>query len=110
MKYEEINNRWKSFLVENAFKEDKLVNKKDKKKDDKEEKGKEIIVSEEDVKEWEEFDEAVINEPSGSDTNKAVNSVEEESLEEMSAMSGGAVQGYAGNAFAKTKKKNKLNR
>jgi flagella basal body P-ring formation protein FlgA len=106
MNFKDINDKWKSFLTENAFKEDKLV-KKDKKQKAKNKDGKkkELIVSEEDdVNEWEEFEEAVINEPSGSEGNKAINSVEEENLEEMSAMSGGAVQGYAGNAFAPKKK------
>ena len=106
MNFKDINDKWKSFLAENAFKEDKLV-KKDKKQKAKNKDGKkkELIVSEEDdVNEWEEFEEAVINEPSDSEGNKAINSVEEENLEEMSAMSGGAVQGYAGNAFAPKKK------
>jgi flagella basal body P-ring formation protein FlgA len=106
MNFKDINDKWKSFLTENAFKEDKLV-KKDKKQKAKNKDGKkkELIVSEEDdVNEWEEFEEAVINKPSGSEGNKAINSVEEENLEEMSAMSGGAVQGYAGNAFAPKKK------
>jgi len=106
MNFKDINDKWKSFLTENAFKEDKLV-KKDKKQKAKNKDGKkkELIVSEEDdVNEWEEFEEAVINEPSDSEGNKAINSVEEENLEEMSAMSGGAVQGYAGNAFAPKKK------
>jgi len=106
MNFKDINDKWKSFLTENAFKEDKLV-KKDKKEKVKDKKGKkkELIVSEEDdVNEWEEFEEAVINEPSGSEGNEAINSLEEENLEEMSAMSGGAVQGYAGNAFAPKKK------
>ena len=106
MNFKDINDKWKSFLTENAFKEDKLV-KKDKKEKVKDKKGKkkELIVSEEDdVNEWEEFEEAVINEPSVSEGNEAINSVEEENLEEMSAMSGGAVQGYAGNAFAPKKK------
>lgn len=109
MNYGDINNRWKQFLAENTFKEDALIDKEKKKKHKEKKKerkdGKEIIVSEEDkVSEWEEFEEAVINEPSGSEGNDAINSVEEESLEEMSAMSGGAVQGYAGNAFAPKKK------
>lgn len=68
MNFKDINDKWKSFLTENAFKEDKLV-KKDKKEKVKDKKGKkkELIVSEEDdVNEWEE-------------------------LEEMSAMSGGGV-------------------
>lgn len=106
MNFKDINDKWKSFLTENAFKEDKLV-KKDKKQKAKNKDGKkkELIVSEEDdVNEWEEFEEAVINEPSGSEGNETINSVEEENLEEMSAMSGGAVQGYAGNAFAPKKK------
>jgi hypothetical protein len=105
MNYKDINDKWKMFLTENAFKEDIVIKpEKDKKK--KKKGKKEIIVSEEDdVNEWEEFEEAVINEPSGSEGNEATNSVEEEeNLEEMSAMSGGAVQGYAGNAFAPKKK------
>lgn len=96
MNYSDINNRWKQFLAENTFKEDALIDKEKKKKHKEKKKerkdGKEIIVSEEDeVNEFEEF---------------------EESLEEMSAMSGmgsggGDVQGYAGNAFAQSKKKSK---
>ena len=108
MDYSDISNKWKQFLAENTFKEDVLINKDKKKKAKKKERkdDKEIIVSEEDsVSEWEEFQEAVLNEPSGTDGNNAVNSVEEEeSLEEMSAMSAGAVHGYAGNAFAPKKK------
>jgi len=108
MNYKDINNKWKQFLNENTFKEDALIDKKkNKKKDKKREDGKEIIVSEDDVNEWEEFEETVVNGLSGaeSDTNDATDSVEEEKqLEEMSAMSGGAVQGYAGNAFAPKKK------
>jgi flagella basal body P-ring formation protein FlgA len=104
MNYKEINDKWKVFLTENTFREEIVIKPgKDKKKRKKGKK--EIIVSEkDDVNEWEEFEEAVINEPSGSEGNEATNSVEEESLEEMSAMSGGAVQGYAGNAFAPKKK------
>ena len=107
MNYSDINNKWKQFLSENTFKEDKLINKDKKKKvkNKNRKDGKEVIVSEEDeVNEFEEFEEAVINEPSGADGNNAVNSVEEENLEEMSAMSAGAVHGYAGNAFAPKKK------
>lgn len=100
MNYKEINDKWKVFLTENAFKEDIVIKPgKDKKKKKKDKK--EIIVSEkDDVNEWEEFqqDEAVINEPSGAE------GYNDKSLEEMSAMSGGAVQGYAGNAFAPKKK------
>ena len=78
MNYKDINDKWKSFLFENAFKEDKIIDPKKKKKKRKPEKkhkedGKEIITNE-----YEEFEnEAVINEPSGSETNKAVDSVEE---------------------------------
>lgn len=108
MNYKDINNKWKMFLAENTFKEDVLLSKDKKKKKSKKKNKKELIVSEEDnVSEWEEFEEAVINEPSGSDGNDAINSVEEEKIEEMSAMSGGAVQGYAGNAFATKKKINR---
>ncbi len=105
MNYKDINDKWKSFLFENTFKEDKLIDtdkakKKKKRKPEKKNKedGKEIITNE-----YEEFEnEAVINEPSGSETNKAVDSVEEEEqLEEMSSMSGGAVQGYAGSFMSK---------
>ena len=59
MNFKDINDKWKSFLTENAFKEDKLV-KKDKKEKVKDKKGKkkELIVSEEDdVNEWEELEE-----------------------------------------------------
>ena len=74
MNYKEISDKWKVFLTENAFKEDKLVKKPKKKKQGK----KELIVSEEDpVQEWEEFDE------------------DKDNLEEMSGMSGGAVAGFA---------------
>lgn len=91
MNYKDINDKWKSFLFENTFKEDKLIDtdkakKKKKRKPEKKNKedGKEIITNE-----YEEFEnEAVINEPSGSETNKAVDSVEEEQLEEISTMSG----------------------
>ncbi len=66
MNYKDINDKWKMFLTENAFKEDIVIKpEKDKKK--KKKGKKEIIVSEEDdVNEWEE-------------------------LEEISAMSGGGV-------------------
>lgn len=111
MNYSDISNRWKQFLAENTFKEDALFDKEKKKKHKEKKKerkdGKEIIVSEEDdeVNEFEEFEEAVINEPSGADGNKAVNSVEEEeSLEEMSAVSGGGISFGVGNAFAPKKK------
>lgn len=108
MDYSDINNKWKQFLNENTFKEDKIIdpNKKKKKKKAKEDGGKEVITNE-----WEEFqhqDEEQMDEyvlPDGgtqgtpkSDYNNAVDSVEEEQLEEMSAMSGGAVQGHAGGA------------
>jgi len=116
MNYKEINDKWKMFLAENAFKEDIVIKpQKKKRKKDK----KEIIVSEKDgcmkegskcMDEWEEFNEQE-DPQSGSQTGDAhsfdVNDEqdqEEESLEEMSAMSGGAVQGYAGNAFAPKKK------
>lgn len=63
MNYKEINDKWKVFLAENAFKEDIVIKPEKKKR----KKKKEIIVSEkDDVKEWED-------------------------LEEMSAMSGGSV-------------------
>lgn len=103
MNYGDINNKWKQFLAENTFKEDVIVKPEKKKKKNK----KEIIVSEDEVNEWEEFehqDESVINDQSGSGTNNATDSVEEESLEEMSAVSAGAITGYAGNAFAPKKK------
>lgn len=65
MNYKEINDKWKVFLAENTFKEDAIVKpEKKKKRKDK----KEIIVSEDDE----------------------VNEFEE--LEEMSSMSGGAVE------------------
>jgi hypothetical protein len=97
MNYKDINDKWKMFLTENAFKEDIVIKpEKDKKK--KKKGKKEIIVSEDDLTEFEEFEEAVINEPSGAE------GYDDKSLEEMSAMSGGAVQGYAGNAFAPKKK------
>lgn len=108
MDYSDINSKWKQFLAENTFKEDILINKDKKKKTKKKDRkdDKEIIVSEEDsVSEWEEFQEAVLNEPSGTDGNNAVNSVEEEeSLEEMSAVSGGGISFGVGNAFAPKKK------
>ena len=104
MNYKEISDKWKVFLAENAFKED-IVIKPEKKKNRKKDK-KEIIVSEkekcmdegsgcmEELDEFEEFqDESVINEPSGSE------GYNDNALEEMSAMSAGAVSGYAGNAF-----------
>jgi len=120
MNYKDINDKWKSFLLENTFKEDMIINpdeekdeinKKNNKKKNKKKvgpppkKAKELMTDPSFVvkNEWEEFEnEAVINEPSGSETNKAVDSVEEEQLEEMSAMSGGpgasSVEGYAGGA------------
>ena len=119
MNYKDINDKWKSFLLENTFKEDMIINpgeekgeinKKNKKKSKKKvgpppKKAKELMTDPSFVvkNEWEEFEnEAVINEPSGSETNKAVDSVEEEEqLEEMSSMSGGAVQGYAGSFMSK---------
>ena len=83
MDYKDINDKWKSFLFENTFKEDvifdpeqekkKKKKKKEKNAEKKREDGKEVITNE-----WEEFEE------------------ENESLEEMSAMSGGAVEGHAG--------------
>lgn len=108
MNYSDINNKWKQFLSENTFKEDKLINKDKKKKvkNKNRKDGKEVIVSEEDeVNEFEEFEESVVNDlslgPEGSD---AVNSVEEKSLEEMSAVSGGGISFGVGNAFAPKKK------
>lgn len=113
MNYKDINDRWKSFLLENTFKEDMIINpdkEKGKKKSKKKvgpppKKAKELMTDPSFVvkNEWEEFEnEAVINEPSGSETNKAVDSVEEEEqLEEMSSMSSGAVQGYAGSFMSK---------
>lgn len=93
MNYSDINNKWKQFLSENTFKEDIVIKPEKKKK----KKKKEIIVSEkDDVNEWEEFehqDESVINEPSGSE------GYDDKSLEEMSSMSGGDVQGAAGGSF-----------
>ena len=76
MNYKEINDRWKIFLSENTFKEDILIKDKPRKKPRK--KSKKILTSEEE------------QEP-------------EEQIEEMSGMSGGAVQGYAGNAFEEDK-------
>ena len=113
MNYKDINDKWKSFLTENAFKEDIVIKpEKDKKK--KKKGKKEIIVSEKDgVNEWEEFEETVVNGLSGAEsgTNDATDSVEEEeNLEEMSAMSGGAVKGYAGNAFGTPVRRNKKRR
>lgn len=62
MNYKEINDKWKVFLTENAFKEDIVIKpEKDKKK-----KKKKIIVSEKDdcmeegskcMDEWEELEE-----------------------------------------------------
>ena len=110
MNYKEISDKWKVFLAENAFKEDIVIKpQKKKRKKDK----KEIIVSEKDgcmeegskcMDEWEEFnEEKQPGDTSEFDVNDEQDQ-EEESLEEMSAMSGGAVQGYAGNAFAPKKK------
>jgi len=72
MDYGDINNRWKQFLAENTFKEDKK--KKSLKKNIDKKTGKEIIVSE---KEEEKLEDS-------------------ETIEEMSSCSGGGVQGYAG--------------
>ena len=117
MNYKDINDKWKSFLFENTFKEDKLIDtdkakKKKKRKPEKKNKedGKEIITNE-----YEEFEEQqegmdewslptyVGSEgPQSAGYNDAVDSVEEgEQLEEMSSMSGGAVQGYAGSFMSK---------
>lgn len=91
MNYKEISDKWKVFLAENAFKEDIVIKPEKKKK----KKKKEIIVSEEEVNEWEEFqqDESVINEPSGAE------GYDDKSLDEMSSVSGGAVEGAAGGSF-----------
>lgn len=91
MDYKDINDRWKKFLFENTFKEDKLIDpdkakKKKKQKPEARDKedGKQIITNE-----FEDF---------------------EESLEEMSGMSGGSVSFGVGNAFNTKKKKRKKNK
>lgn len=91
MNYSDISNRWKQFLAENTFKEDALFDKEKKKKHKEKKKerkdGKEIIVSEEDeVNEFEEF---------------------EENLDETSTVSGGGISFGAGNAFNIKAKKSK---
>jgi hypothetical protein len=108
MNYKDINDKWKSFLLENTFKEEIIIDpnqqkkkkkkKKEKNAEKKKEGDKEIITNE-----WEEFDEWALTNNSEQESksagyNDAVDSVEEnkEELEEMSAMSGGAVEGYAG--------------
>jgi hypothetical protein len=55
MDYKDINDKWKHFLAENAFKEDKLINgtKKKKRRKDK----KELITSESDESSQDELDE-----------------------------------------------------
>lgn len=80
MNYKDINDKWKSFLFENTFKEDKLIdpNKAKKKKKRKPEEKhkedeKEIITNE-----FEEFGES------------------DDQLEETSTISSGAVEGPAG--------------
>ena len=89
MNYKDINDKWKTFLAENTFKEDIVIRpeKKKKRKKDK----KEIIVSEKEkcmdegsgcMEEWEEFQ----NE-------------DEKSLEETSTVSGGSVEGGSGSPF-----------
>ena len=100
MNYSDINNKWKSFLAENTFKEDKVVSKKKKKKKD----GKEIIVSEKQncMDEGSGCMEEGDLEEFGTDLQS------EEQLEEMSGMSGiggGDVQGFAGPTFGKPKKR-----
>jgi hypothetical protein len=105
MNYKDINDKWKSFLFENTFKEDKLIDpdkakkKKKRKPEKKAEDGeKEIITNE-----WEEFEEWTLPSSRNEGTqsagyNDAVDSVEEEQLEEMSAVSAGAIEGHAGGA------------
>ena len=107
MNYKDINDKWKSFLFENTFKEDiifspeqekkKKKRKKEKNSEKKKEDGKDIITNE-----YEEFDEWTLPSSRNEGTqsagyNDAV-SVEEnkEELEEMSSMSGGDVVGHAG--------------
>lgn len=115
MNYKDINDKWKSFLFENTFKEDKLIDpdkakKKKKRKPEKKHKedGKEIITNEfeEFQHQEEEMDEWTLPSSRNEGTQSAgyndADSVEEEQLEEMSAMSGGpgasSVEGYAGGA------------
>ena len=108
MNYKDINDKWKSFLFENTFKEDKLVKPgkekkkhlKDKSKKKHKEDGKEIITNEFEEYQEEEMDE--IAAPDGGSPGPVgySDTVEEEQLEEMSAMSGGpgvsSAEGYAG--------------
>ena len=70
MNYKDINDKWKSFLFENTFKEDiifspeqekkKKKKKKEKNAEKKREDGKEIITNE-----WEDLEENPIGEASG---------------------------------------------
>jgi hypothetical protein len=108
MDYNDINNKWKLFLAENTFKEDKLVNPKKKKKKKHKEDGKEIIVSDKQkcmdegsdcMEERNENYGSFANSGSNTSEGYAENALEEDQLEEMSGMSGGAVAGYAANAF-----------
>ena len=89
MNYKDINDKWKAFLFENTFKEDIIFNpelekKKKKKKQHKHLSKKKASEKELIANEWEEAEQ------------------ENESLEEMSAMSGvpgdsgSSVEGYAG--------------
>ena len=111
MNYKDINDKWKSFLLENTFKEDMIINpdeekgKGNKKKSKKKvgpppKKAKELMTDPSFVvkNEYEEFDEDQMADGDGAGYNNAVDAVEENQLEEMSAMSGGAVEGHAGGA------------
>jgi len=90
MNYKEINDKWKVFLTENAFKEDIVIKPEKKKR----KKKKEIIFSEkDDVNEWEEFDEVEMADGPGAGYNDATDSVEEEKLEEFSGA--GAAAGFS---------------
>jgi len=54
MNYKDINDKWKAFLTENTFKEDKIIpSKKKKRHKDK----KKLITSESDSEDSEELDE-----------------------------------------------------
>lgn len=54
MEYKDINDKWKAFLAENTFKEDKVIgDKKKKRRKDK----KKLITSENDSESSEELDE-----------------------------------------------------
>lgn len=120
MDYSDINNKWKLFLAENTFKEDKLINSKKKKsKKNKEDGGKEIIVSDKQkcmdegsdcMEERNENDGSFANSGSNSAGGYAENAVEEEQLEEMSAMSAGAVEGHAGGSKGPWMSKKEFNR